>query len=64
MMPGMGGMAVGTWNPSYIDPQEFRQVGDALWMLLLSWLSGTVAFCLYRTRESSGTGGAARAAGD
>jgi len=66
MMPGMGGMGMGaTVNPSYIDQKEFTQVGHALWMLLLSWLSGTVAFCLYRTRESSSTGGATtRAAGD
>jgi len=59
MMPGMGGMGMGaTLNPNYIDPKEFTQVGHALWMLLLSWLSGTVAFCLYRTRESSGAVGA------
>jgi len=61
-MPGMGTGA--TVNPSYIDPKEFTQVGHALWMLVLSWLSGTVACCLYRTRESSSTGGATtRAAG-
>ena len=62
-MPGMPGMGA-TLNPSYVDLNEFLQVGHALWMLVLSWLSGTVAFCLYRTRESSGTNGAStRAAG-
>jgi hypothetical protein len=59
MMSGMGGMGMGaTVNPNYIDQKDFLQVGHALWMLLLSWLSGTVAFCLYRTRESSSTAGA------
>ena len=64
-MPGMGGMGPPpTLNPSYVDQETFLEVGHALWILFLSWLGGTVAFCLYRTRESSTTTGAsARAAG-
>lgn len=58
--PGAGGMApvgfggmgmMGPPNPSYVDQEAFTQVGQALWMLFLSWLGGTVAFLLYRSRE-------------
>ena len=38
-------------NPSYFGQEEFTQVGQALWMLFLSWLGGTVAFLLFRSRE-------------
>ena len=40
-------------NPNYIDQEVFIQVGQALWMLFLSWLGGTVAFMLFRSRERS-----------
>jgi hypothetical protein len=54
MMPGMGGMGMGaTLNPSYIDLNEFVKVGHALWMLILSWFSGTVAVWLFRTRGTA-----------
>ena len=59
MMPGMGGMGPPpTLNPSYVDQETFLEVGHALWILFLSWLGGTVAFCLYRTRENSTAVGA------
>jgi hypothetical protein len=38
-------------NPGYIDPEVFTQVGQALWMFFLSWLGGTIAFLLFRSRE-------------
>jgi hypothetical protein len=50
-----GGMGMGpppTLNPSYVDQEAFLEVGHALWILFLSWLGGTIAFCLYRTRET------------
>ena len=59
--PGMGGLGMGpppTLNPSYVDQETFLEVGHALWILLLSWLGGTVAFCLYRTRENPAAVGA------
>ena len=64
-MPGMGGMGPpATLNPSYVDQETFLEVGHALWILFLSWLGGTVAFVLYRTRENPTTvGTSARAAG-
>jgi len=52
-MPGGGMGMVATLNSSYVDQNEFMKVGNALWMLILSWLSGTIALGLYRTR---GTG--------
>jgi hypothetical protein len=68
MMPGMsgvpgmpGGMGMPpppALNPSYVDQESFLEVGHALWMLFLSWLGGTVAFCLYRTRENATTAAA------
>ncbi len=58
-MPGMGGMGPPlTPNAGFVAQEMFTQVGHALWMLFLSWLGGTVAFCLYRTRESSSAAGA------
>ena len=59
--PGMGGMpgmpgAAGPpmmANPSYIDQTVFTEIGHALWTLFLSWLGGTIAFWLYRTRGAS-----------
>ena len=54
MFGGMGGMGVALPpNPSYIDQEAFTQVGQALWLLFLSWLGGTVAFLLFRSRERS-----------
>jgi hypothetical protein len=52
VMSGTGGMGT-TLNPSYIDQNEFTKVGHALWMMILSWLSGTVALGLFRTRDRS-----------
>ena len=60
-MPGMGGMGMGppmARNPTYIEQEVFTEVGHALWILFLSWLGGTVAFWLVRTRERSSTAGA------
>ena len=65
--PGMGGMGPPpqTLNPSYVDQETFLEVGHALWILLLSWLGGTVAFCLYRTRENpAAVGASTRATND
>lgn len=53
-MPGMGWMGSPMiLNPSYVDQAAFTQVGQALWMLFLSWLGGTVAFLLFRSSERS-----------
>jgi hypothetical protein len=60
-MPGMGGMGMGppmVLNPSYIEQEVFLEVGHALWILLFSWLGGTVAFWLYRTRDNASAAGA------
>jgi hypothetical protein len=54
-MPGGGMGMVATLNSSYVDQNEFMKVGNALWMLILSWLSGIVALGLYRTRGTSVT---------
>ncbi|MBC7853879.1 MAG: hypothetical protein IAF94_10615 [Pirellulaceae bacterium] len=49
-----GGMGFGgPPNPDYIDQELFAQVGQALWMLFVSWLGGTVAWGLFRTRGKS-----------
>jgi hypothetical protein len=40
-------------NPDYIDPEAFTEVGQALWMFLFSWLGGSLAFGLSRTRDKS-----------
>jgi hypothetical protein len=37
-------------NPSYIDPEAFADVGQALWTLFLSWLGGTVVLGLFRKK--------------
>jgi hypothetical protein len=59
-MPGMGGMGTPmTLNPSYVDQEVFMEVGHGIWMLFFSWLGGTVALGLYRTREKSSTAGTA-----
>ena len=55
---GGGGLGRGTSqtpNPSYVDYQNFLNVGQALWMLLLPWLGGTVAAGLIWPREKSKT---------
>ncbi|MFN0017658.1 MAG: hypothetical protein ACKVP0_05315 [Pirellulaceae bacterium] len=52
---GFGGAAAQTPNPSYVDYQNFLNVGQALWMLLLPWLGGTVAARLISAREKSKT---------
>lgn len=51
-MSGFGGgpFFSGPPNPNYIDPEMFTEVGQALWMLFFSWLGGTIAFGLFRTR--------------
>jgi len=52
MPGGMGGMSVRLPpNPDYVDSELFTQVGQALWMLFFSWLGGTTARRLYRTRS-------------
>jgi hypothetical protein len=51
---GPGGFGYrGPTNPNYIDPELFLEVGQALWMLLFSWLGGRVALGLFRTRGTS-----------
>jgi hypothetical protein len=59
---GMGGMGMGggfgssgTPNPNYVDSELFTEVGQALWMLLFSWLGGKVAFGLFRARATTQT---------
>ena len=51
MMPGMGPPQIS--NPDYIDGEAFTEVGQALWMFLFSWLGGSLAFGLSRTRDKS-----------
>jgi len=55
MSSGMGGgqFFSGPPNPNYIDQEMFTEVGQALWMLFFSWLGGTVAWGLFRTRGTS-----------
>ena len=50
---GAGQFFTGPPNPNYIDQEVFTQVGQALWMLFFSWLGGTVAWGLFRTRGTS-----------
>ena len=47
---GGGAFFGGPPNPNYIDLEMFTEVGQALWMLFFSWLGGTVALGLFRTR--------------
>ena len=47
---GAGQFFTGPPNPNYIDQEMFTEVGQALWILFFSWLGGTVALGLFRTR--------------
>jgi hypothetical protein len=53
-MGGKGGGRVrAVPNPTYVDQEAFVEVGQALWMLLFSWLGGRLALGLFRTRSTS-----------